>query len=102
MTAPDSAHARSDVELNTELLDAELPSQRFVDSRYLHWLYHEHPYGDALQRSVDDAGVRIAHSTLVPQRFRGPDVVFPAALSLNAVVRFGRLRKDLSTQVGLD
>jgi hypothetical protein len=103
MTAPDSDRARSDVERNTELLDAELPSHRFVDSRYLHWLYHENPYGDAIQRSVDDDdGVRIGHYALVPQRFRSPDAVFPAAFSLNAVVRSGGQRKGLFTQMGLE
>lgn len=103
MTAPEPARARSDVDLNTELLDAELPSHRFVDSRYLHWLYHENPYGDAIQRSVDDDdGVRIGHYALVPQRFRSPDGVFPAAFSLNAVVRSGGQRKGLFTQMGLE
>ena len=103
MTAPDSARARSDVDRNTELLDAELPSHRFVDSRYLHWLYHENPYGDAIQRSVDDeSGVRIGHYALIPQHFRGPDGVVPAAFSLNAVVRSGGQRKGLFTQMGLE
>ena len=102
MTAPDSDRAGSDVERNTELLDAELPSHRFVDSRYLHWLYHENPYGDAIQRSVDDDGVRIGHYALVPQRFRSPAGVFPAAFSLNAVVRSGGQRKGLFTQMGLE
>lgn len=103
MTAPDPARARSDVDRNTELLDAELPSHRFVDSRYLHWLYHQNPYGDAIQRSVDDdAGVRVGHYALVPQRFRSPDGVFPAAFSLNAVVRSGGQRKGLFTQMGLE
>jgi hypothetical protein len=103
MTASDSARARTDVDRNTELLDAELPSHRFADSRYLHWLYHENPYGDAIQRSVDDDnGVRIGHYALVPQRFRSPEGVFPAAFSLNAVVRSGGQRKGLFTQMGLE
>src|SRR5436190_5732495 len=71
---------------NTELLDAELPSPRFVDDAYLHWLYDENPYGPAIQRAADDGGVRVAHYAMVPQRYRGPDGVVPAAFSLNAVV----------------
>ena len=35
---------------NTELLRAELPAARYVDERYLHWLYDENPYGPAIQR----------------------------------------------------
>jgi hypothetical protein len=87
---------------NTGLLDAELPSHRFVDDRYLTWLYDENPYGPAIQRSVDDDGVRIGHYALVPQRFRGRDGVVPAAFSLNAVVRSGTQRKGLFTQMGLE
>jgi hypothetical protein len=103
MTASDSAAQRSDLDRNTELLDAELPSHRFVDSRYLHWLYHENPYGDAIQRSVDDdAGTRVGHYALVPQRFRNAEGVVPAAFSLNAVVRSGGQRKGLFTQMGLE
>ena len=30
---------------NTRLLDAELPSPRFVHERYLRWLYEENPHG---------------------------------------------------------
>ncbi len=97
------ARSTTDNERNTELLDAELPSHRFVDTRYLDWLYDQNPYGPAIQRSVDDdAGVRIGHYALVPQRFRGPDGVFPAAFSLNAVVRSGGQRKGLFTEMGLE
>jgi hypothetical protein len=102
MTAPDPTSARVDNDRNTELLGAELPSHRFVDSRYLQWLYDENPYGTAIQRSVDDDGVRIGHYALIPQRFRSPDGVVPAAFSLNAVVRSGGQRKGLFTQMGLE
>jgi hypothetical protein len=92
-----------DNDRNTELLGAELPSHRFVDSRYLHWLYDENPYGPAIQRSVDsDEGVRIGHYALVPQRFRSRDGIVPAAFSLNAVVRSGGQRKGLFTEMGLE
>lgn len=103
MTAPDPASTQTDNERNTELLDAELPSHRFVDSRYLGWLYDENPYGPAIQRSVDDdTGIRIGHYALIPQRFRSPEGVVPAAFSLNAVVRSGGQRKGLFTDMGLE
>ena len=102
MTAPDPTRARTDNERNTELLDAELPSHRFETARYLGWLYDENPYGPAIQRSVDDDGVRVGHYALIPQRFRGPDGVVPAAFSLNAVVRSGGQRNGLFTQMGLE
>ena len=50
----------SDNDLNTELLMAELPNPRLVDTAYLHWLYDESPYGPAVQRNADDEGVRVA------------------------------------------
>jgi hypothetical protein len=102
MTAPDPTRARTDNERNTELLGAELPSHRFESSRYLEWLYDENPYGPAIQRSVDEQGVRVGHYALIPQRFRNPDGVVPAAFSLNAVVRAGGQRKGLFTQMGLE
>jgi hypothetical protein len=70
--------------------------------RYLEWLYDENPYGRAIQRGVDDGGVRVGHYALIPQRFRNPEGVVPAAFSLNAVVRSGGQRKGLFTQMGLE
>jgi len=109
MTAPDPAHARADDarhrdnERNTELLAAELPAARYIDARYLQWLYDDNPYGPAIQRSVDDdEGVRIGHYALIPQRFRGRDGIVPAAFSLHAVVRSGGQRKGLFTDMGLE
>jgi hypothetical protein len=106
MTAPEPAQPRGDRshdnERNTELLAAELPAARYVDAGYLQWLYDENPYGPAIQRSVDDDGVRIGHYALIPQRFRGRDGVVPAAFSLHAVVRSGTQRKGLFTQMGLE
>ena len=87
---------------NTELLRAELPSHRFEIARYLEWLYDENPYGPAIQRGVDDDGVRVGHYALIPQRFRNPEGIVPAAFSLNAVVRSGGQRKGLFTQMGLE
>lgn len=103
MTAPDPADARTrDNERNTELLARELPAARYIDARYLQWLYDENPYGPAIQRGVDEDGVRIGHYALIPQRFRGRDGVVPAAFSLHAVVRSGTQRKGLFTQMGLE
>jgi len=91
-----------DNERNTELLAAELPAARYIDARYLQWLYDDNPYGPAIQRSVDDDGVRIGHYALIPQRFRGRDGIVPAAFSLHAVVRSGGQRKGLFTDMGLE
>jgi len=109
MTAPDPTDPASladarrvDNERNTELLRAELPAARYVDARYLEWLYDDNPYGPAIQRSVDDDGVRIGHYALIPQRFRGRDGIVPAAFSLHAVVRSGGQRKGLFTDMGLE
>jgi len=94
--------AADDNQRNTDLLDDELPSARFVSDAYLHWLYDENPYGPAIQRSADDDGVRVAHYAMVPQRYRGPDGVVPAAFSLNAVVRRGTQRQGWFRKLGLE
>jgi hypothetical protein len=87
---------------NTELLRAELPAARYVDERYLQWLYDENPYGPAIQRAVDEDGTRVAHYALVPQRYRGRDGVVPAAFSLHAVVRSGTQRKGYFQRIGAE
>jgi hypothetical protein len=89
-------------ERNTELLAAELPAARYVDEKYLEWLYDQNPYGPAIQRAVDDDGLRVAHYALIPQRYRGPDGVVPAAFSLHAVVRSGTQRKGYFQQLGAE
>jgi len=89
-----------DNRLNTELLDAELPDPRFVDDRYLTWLYDENPDGPACQASADEDGVRVAHYALVPQTYRnarGPDRIL---FSLNAVTRSGTQRKGYWSEMG--
>ena len=101
MSAGEPAGTRVDNQRNTELLDAELPSPRFVDDAYLHWLYDENPFGPAIQRAVDDDGVRVAHYAVVPQRYRDPDGVVPAGFSLNAVVRSGTQRQGWFRKLGL-
>jgi hypothetical protein len=93
---------RDDNRLNTELLARELPAARYVDESYLRWLYDENPYGAAIQRAVDDEGVRVAHYALIPQRYRGPDGVVAAAFSLHAVVRSGTQRKGYFQQLGAE
>jgi hypothetical protein len=96
---PDRAR---DNQLNTGLLAAELPAARYVDESYLHWLYDENPYGPAIQRAVDDDGVRVAHYALIPQRYRGAQGVVPAAFSLHAVTRSGTQRKGYFQQLGAE
>lgn len=85
--------ARRDRELDTGLLDAELPDPRFVDATYLHWLYDTNPLGPAYQDHVDDDGVRVAHYGLVPWRYRSPAGRHRFVFSLNAVTRSGGQRK---------
>jgi hypothetical protein len=102
MTSPDPSATQLDNERNTELLAAELPAGRYVDSAYLRWLYDENPYGPAIQRAVDDDGVRVAHYALIPQRYRGRHGVVPAAFSLHAVVRSGTQRKGYFQKLGAE
>jgi hypothetical protein len=92
-TAADPAARREDHRRNTGLLDAELPDRRFVDERYLEWLYDANPLGRAFTHSVDDDGVRVAHYALVPQRYRDRHGDVPFVFSLNAVARSGNQRK---------
>ena len=102
MTASSPPDRARDNHRNTELLAAELPAARYVDDAYLRWLYDENPYGSAIQRAVDDDGVRVAHYALIPQRYRGHDGVVPAAFSLHAVVRSGTQRKGYFQQIGAE
>jgi hypothetical protein len=102
MPASDPPDRTVDNERNTELLRAELPAARYVDDVYLRWLYDENPYGPAIQRAVDDDGVRVAHYALIPQRYRGTDGVVPAAFSLHAVTRSGTQRKGYFQQLGAE
>lgn len=102
MTSPSPPDRALDNQRNTELLAAELPDARYVDEAYLHWLYDENPYGPAIQRGVDEDSVRVAHYALVPQRYRGPDGVVPAAFSLHAVTRSGTQRKGYFRQLGAE
>jgi len=102
MTVSSPPDPTRDNTLNTELLQAELPAARYVDETYLRWLYDENPYGAAIQRAVDDDGVRVAHYALIPQRYRGREGVVPAAFSLHAVVRSGTQRKGYFQQLGAE
>ena len=94
MTADDGRSDGPDPDLvaSTDLLAAELPDERFVDDRYLRWLYLENPLGAAIQRSTDQDGQRVAHYAIVPQTYRDRNGPVPAAFSLNAVVREGHQR----------
>ena len=87
--------------LNTELLDHELPDRRFVDDRYLAWLYDENPDGPAVQAEADEDGVRVAHYALVPQTYRNAAGPAPLLFSLNAVTRRGTQRKGYWSELGL-
>ena len=102
MPATDPSDRARDNERNSALLAAELPAARYVDDAYLRWLYDENPYGPAIQRSVDDDGVRVAHYALVPQRYRGSRGIVPAAFSLHAVVRSGSQRRGYFQELGAE
>ena len=102
MTSPNPPDRARDNQRNTGLLAAELPDARYVDETYLHWLYDENPYGPAIQRAVDEDDVRVAHYALIPQRYRGPDGVVPAAFSLHAVTRSGTQRKGYFQKLGAE
>jgi hypothetical protein len=91
----------TDNQLNTELLDHELPDPRFVDDRYLAWLYDENPDGPAVQAAADEDGVRVAHYALVPQTYRNAVGPGRFLFSLNAVTRRGTQRKGYWSELGL-
>lgn len=91
----------TDNELNTELLDAELPDPRFAGAEYLAWLYDRNPDGPAIQASADEDGVRVAHYALVPQTYRHAAGEAPFLFSLNAVTRRGTQRKGYWSELGL-
>jgi len=86
---------------NTELLNAELPDKRFVDERYLTWLYDENPLGEGYHDGIDDeSGVRVGHYALIPQRYRNAGGASPFVFSLNAVSRSGSQRKGHFGEIG--
>lgn len=91
----------ADLAATTELLNAELPDPRLVDTRYLHWLYEENPYGEAFQRSVDVDGRRVSHYACIPQVYRDAEEATPCAFSLNAVTRSGTQRQGNFVNTGL-
>jgi hypothetical protein len=83
----------SDLTPTTQLLNAELPDERWVDDRYLTWLYEENPFGPAYQENADEDGVRMGHYALIPILYRDASGQIPGAYSLNAVTRTGAQRK---------
>jgi hypothetical protein len=89
-----------DHQKSTELLNAELPDPRFVDARYLTWLYDENPHGPGFHESVDEDGVRMAHYAVIPQEYRSADGPARMVFSLNAVTRSGAQRKGWFTTLG--
>jgi len=91
----------TDHELNTELLDHELPDPRFQDASYLRWLYDENPHGASHWDSIDsEDDVRVAHYALIPQVWRNVDGPEPILFSLNAVTRTGSQRKGYFKKIG--
>jgi hypothetical protein len=99
--ADDEAGRREDHRRNTELLDAELPDRRFADETYLAWLYDANPRGRAYTHSIDDeAGRRVGHYALIPQRYRDRHGEADFVFSLNAVARTGSQRRGFFGEMG--
>jgi hypothetical protein len=92
----------SDLTPVTQLLNAELPDERWADNRYLTWLYEENPAGPAYQGNADEDGVRMAHYALIPIDYRDASGPVPGCYSLNAVTRQGAQRKGYFIGLGLD
>ena len=90
----------SDHALNTELLNAELPDERFVDTEYLRWLYDENPLGPGFCGNGEDDGRRVAHYAVVAQEYRDREGPAKMAFSLNAVTRSGGQRRGWMTRLG--
>lgn len=97
----ESAHTRSDDHVrNTELLDAELPERRYVDSSYLRWLYDENPLGPTFFANADEDGQRMAHYAVVPQHYRNASTDARFVFSLHAVTRSTAQRKGYFSTLG--
>lgn len=90
----------SDHALNTELLNAELPDARFVDTDYLRWLYSENPLGPGFCGNGDEEGRRMAHYAVIAQEYRDRDGPAKLVFSLNAVTRSGGQRRGWMTRLG--
>ncbi len=90
----------TDNALNTELLNAELPDARFVDTDYLTWLYDENPLGPGFCGNGDEDGRRMAHYAVVAQEYRDRDGPAKMVFSLNAVTRSGGQRRGWMTRLG--
>ncbi len=97
---PTSATVFDDHVRSTELLGAELPDPRFVDTRYLEWLYDRNPLGAGIHGSADEGGRRMAHYAVIPQQYRCAGGDAPMVFSLNAVTRSGSQRRGWFTTIG--
>lgn len=91
----------------TELLEAELPDPRLVDTEYLQWCYRSNPVGRAWERYhyvPDPTGPRlVAHYVNMPRRYRGPSGAHSdGAWSQHAVTQAGYQRARHFTRLGLE
>jgi hypothetical protein len=102
MTDPHSASNAADARYadETELLGTELPDRRFVDTRYLQWLYDLNPLGAAFREQAHEDGRLVAHYALVPQQYRNPAGPAPFVFSLNAVTSSSVHRRGYFSELG--
>lgn len=87
-------------EAETRLLNTELPDPRFVDNRYLQWLYDANPLGPAFMEHFTENNELLAHYALVPQRYRSGERVARFVFSLNAVTAGAAHRRGLFSALG--
>jgi hypothetical protein len=93
-------HVAEDHEVTAELLNAELPDERFADGDFLRWLYDENPSGPGFHESADVDGVRMAHYAVVAQPYRSAAGPARMVFSLNACTRSTGQRKGWFTTIG--
>lgn len=92
----------SSFEAAAELLDFELPDQRFTDGRYLRWLYEQNPLGPGIWSDANEDGVRVAHYGLTPMLYRDESGDRQCMFSLNACTRRTVHRKGWFRTLAVD
>jgi len=76
--------------------------KRFLDDRYLHWLYRSSPSGDVIEVNHDEGLKRCGHYALVPQRWMEGGRVVKYGLSLNTAVSRDARHRGLFVRLAED